>query len=44
MVELATYQAVNDHFNGRYFIRLAALANGVFADFFKLEQITFDFL
>lgn len=37
MEELATYQAVNEHFQGRYFSRLANLANGVFADFLQIH-------
>ncbi len=37
MAELATYQVVNEHFKGRYFIKLAGFSNGVFADFFKLS-------
>lgn len=37
MAELATYQAVNEHFQGRYFSRLSALANGVFANFLKIH-------
>ncbi len=36
MPELATYQAVNEHFKGRYFSRLTALANSVFVDFFEI--------
>ncbi len=37
MQELETYHVVNEHFEGRYFIRLAGFANGVFADFFKIS-------
>ncbi len=36
MAELRTYQAVNEHFGNRYFHHLAALANGVFADFLRI--------
>ena len=36
MTELSTYQAFNEHFHGRYFRRLAMLANDIFADFFKI--------
>lgn len=36
MEELAAYRAVNEHFQGRYFNRLADLANGVFADFLQI--------
>lgn len=36
MAELATLRAVNEHFNNRYFARLANLANGIFADFFDI--------
>lgn len=38
MAELETYNAVNDHFQGRYFLRLASLANGVFIDFFEIQM------
>lgn len=37
MAELATYQAVNEHFSNRYFLRLSALANGVFANFLEIS-------
>lgn len=37
MAELATFQAVNEHFNNRYFLRLASLAAGVFAQFFEVN-------
>ncbi len=36
MAELATYQAINTHFQNRYFRLLTGLANGVFADFLKI--------
>ena len=36
MSELGTYYAVNEHFKNRYFIRLASLANGVFANFLEI--------
>lgn len=36
MTELKTYQAINQHFQGRYFSRLSMLANGVFSDFLSL--------
>ncbi|WP_165176362.1 glycosyltransferase [Desulfovibrio sp. ZJ369] len=38
MAELRTYQAVNEHFTNRYFPHLAALANGVFADFLRISM------
>lgn len=38
MAELATYQAINEHFNNRYFPRLANLAVGVFANFFEIQR------
>lgn len=37
MKELDAYHAVNEHFKGRYFLPIANLANGVFADFFKMN-------
>ena len=36
MSELETYQVVNEHFKNRYFVRLASLANGVFANFLEI--------
>ena len=36
MAELATFQAVNEHFSNRYFLPLASLAAGVFANFFEI--------
>ena len=36
MGELGTYHAINEHFRKRYFIRLASLANGVFANFLEV--------
>lgn len=37
MAELETYKAVNEHFHGRYFRSLSTMANGVFADFLKIQ-------
>lgn len=37
MAELATYQAVDEHFSHRYFRRLAVLAKGVFDNFFEIS-------
>lgn len=36
MEELETYKAVNEHFQGKYFDKLAQLANGVLANFLEL--------
>lgn len=38
LLELHTYHAVNEHFHGHYFSRLAVLANGIFADFLKIYK------
>lgn len=38
MAELETYTAMNAHFNNRYFRAFAAMANGVFADFFDIQS------
>lgn len=38
MAELETYKAVDEHFHGRYFRELAALANGVFVNFLELSM------
>lgn len=38
MAELETYHAVNEHFQDRYFLPLAKLALGVFADFLELHM------
>lgn len=38
MAELETYKAVDEHFGGRYFRELAALANGVFVNFLELSM------
>lgn len=38
MEELETYHVVNEHFNGRYFLPLASLANGVFANFLEISM------
>lgn len=37
MAELETYTAMNAHFNNRYFRAFAAMANGVFTDFFDIQ-------
>ena len=36
MAELETYHAVNEHFQDRYFLPLAKLANGVLCDFLEI--------
>lgn len=38
MAELETFKAVDEHFQGRYFRELAALANGVFANFLEISM------
>ncbi|MGE9986078.1 glycosyltransferase family 2 protein [Desulfovibrio sp. SGI.169] len=36
MAELETYHVVNEHFQGRYFLPLAQLANGILCEFLKI--------
>lgn len=36
MAELETYHTVNEHFQNRYFLPLAKLANGVLCDFLEI--------